>query len=243
LTESGYAFRIAVIHTAVQGLDAEKGVAAALAAAAELARARGIDCIALVRGGGSKSDLAAFDSREIALAVARCPLPVLTGLGHEIDQSVADRVAFQAFKTPTKVAEFLVARIEGAELAVARLGERLLRAAPLPLGRARERTLSAERRLLIARGVLERAGQRVATLVWRLVGAAKARLATEVARLEGRARLVAGFDPERTLARGFSITRRESGALVRSADVPAAGARIVTTLAGGARVASRVEAE
>src|SRR6185503_1714707 len=138
--------------------------------------ALGVDCVALVRGGGSKSDLAAFDSREIALAVARCPLPVLTGLGHEIDQSVADRVAFQAFKTPTKVAEFLVARIEGAELAMTRVAERLMRSALLPLSAARERLMDAERRALLARSALHRTSTRLATLAGAI--ARSARMAT-----------------------------------------------------------------
>ncbi len=238
LRESGYGFRVALIHSAVQGVDAERGVASALAAAAAL----GVDCVALVRGGGSRSDLAAFDSREIATAVARCPLPVLTGLGHEIDESVADRVAFQAFKTPTKVAEFLVARIESAELALTRVTERLSRAALVPLSTARERLLAAERSALVARSALHRASTRLATLAAAIGRSARGRVATENARLDGRQRLVRELSPARTLARGFSITRRASGELVRSAAELVAGERIATTLVASTLL-SRVEVE
>lgn len=69
--------------------------------------ARRVDVIALVRGGGSASDLAWFDKEEIARAIAGCPIPVITGIGHEIDTSVADLVAHRSFKTPTAVAAFL----------------------------------------------------------------------------------------------------------------------------------------
>ncbi len=238
LRESGYAFRVVHLHAAVQGHQAETEIASALAAAATL----GVDCVALVRGGGSKSDLAAFDARTIAYAVARSPLPVLTGLGHEIDESVADRVAHRAFKTPTKVAEFLVARIGAAEQVVTRMGERVGRAALLPLGAARERIAAAERRLLLARRRIEAAAHAQTTLAWRIAGAARRRLATEAAKLEGRARLVAGFAPERVLSRGFSITRRESGAIVRVADALAVGELLRTTVGRG-EISSRVEAK
>jgi exodeoxyribonuclease VII large subunit len=280
LAESGFGFRVTVLHAAVQGLAAEREVASALAAAELLP----VDCVALVRGGGAKSDLAAFDSREIAFAIARCRLPVLTGLGHEIDESVADRVAHQSFKTPTKVAEFLVERLSRAETVVGRAAERLARAGRVPLGAARERWMAAEKRLLVARGrldvaaarldrlaerlaraaretlrdsgirrleaarrlahaaprVLDRGRRAAGVAAWRLVGAARGRLATEQARLDGRARLLAGLSPERTLARGFSITRAASGAILRDAAAARPGERLETTLGRG-RIRSRVE--
>ncbi|KAB2950622.1 MAG: exodeoxyribonuclease VII large subunit, partial [Thermoanaerobaculia bacterium] len=114
LAESGFGFRVLFVHAAVQGAEAEREVVSAL----ELLGAAPVDAIALVRGGGSRTDLAAFDSRAVAEAVARSPKPVLTGLGHEIDVSVADLTAHRAFKTPTKVAEFLVARLAEGEIAV-----------------------------------------------------------------------------------------------------------------------------
>ena len=106
------------VHAAVQGSGAEEELVSALAALAGAP----IDCAVLIRGGGSKTDLAVFDSRPVAEAVATAPFPVLTGLGHEIDQSIADLVAHTALKTPTRVAEHLVDR-------VARADQRLLLAA------------------------------------------------------------------------------------------------------------------
>ncbi|HEY0782049.1 MAG TPA: exodeoxyribonuclease VII large subunit, partial [Thermoanaerobaculia bacterium] len=109
LRDSGYGFRVLFVHASVQGKEAERDVVSALAALA--GRAATIDLAVLIRGGGARSDLAVFDSRAIAEAIARAPFPVLTGLGHEIDTSIADLVAHTAVKTPTKAAELLVERV------------------------------------------------------------------------------------------------------------------------------------
>ena len=101
--------------TGLQGRDAENEIVSAIN---WLARGQ-VDCLALIRGGGSRSDLAVFDSRAVAEAIALAPVPVLTGLGHEIDQAIADLTAHTAFKTPTKVAEFLVERALAADRRVA----------------------------------------------------------------------------------------------------------------------------
>ncbi len=106
----GLAFRISVVDARVQGAEAETTVPAALATLA--ARADQFDAVVLIRGGGSRSDLAAFESEAIARAIAASPLPVLTGIGHEIDRSVADELAHTSLKTPTAVAQFLAERVE-----------------------------------------------------------------------------------------------------------------------------------
>lgn len=281
LGESGFAFRVVFVHATVQGRDAERELVSALGL---LGERDDLDLVAVVRGGGSRTDLVAFDSRAVAEAIALCPLPVLTGLGHEIDVAVADLVAHRAAKTPTAVAEALVERLDRAEQTFDRGRARLVAVARRPLGMARERLLEAERATLAARARLERAaahlgalerelarsarralrvsGQRVVELGgrlgrggtrllarfeaartlagWRLVGAARGRLTAESERLAGRHRLLAGLSPERTLGRGFSITRGEGGRIVRGpADAPP-GARLETETAGG-RIRSRVE--
>ncbi len=157
LTESGYGFRVLFVHAAVQGREAEREVVSALAALGGLA----LDCAVLIRGGGSRSDLAVFDSRAIAEAIARAPFPVLTGLGHEIDTSIADQVAHTTFKTPTKVAEFLVERIARQEAEVDGLHRRLRREAEEPLRTAREALGRAERGVELARLRLAAAGRRI----------------------------------------------------------------------------------
>lgn len=135
LRASGFAFRVVFVHASVQGRAAEVEIPSAM----RLLARRRLDAIALVRGGGSRTDLAAFDSFAIAEAVASCPVPVLTGLGHEIDRSLADLVAHTALKTPTQVAETLIAAMEDAERAVDELRSGLRTCAERRLERARVR--------------------------------------------------------------------------------------------------------
>ncbi len=237
LRESGYAFRVLAVHSAVQGAEAERSLPSALA----LAAGTNCDCIVLIRGGGSKSDLAVFDSQAVAEAVARAAKPVLTGLGHEIDESVADLVAHQSFKTPTKVAEELVARISGAELAVARLREQLMRQARLAMAEAGGRLARAERRAVAARTRLAQVSLRLAALAEGLRRVARHRLRSADQQLAGWARLVGELSPARTLRRGFSITRDATGAVLRDPAAVPAGTTIVSELAMGP-LRSRVEA-
>lgn len=237
LAESGYAFRVLAVHSAVQGAEAERS----LPGAVTLAAASACDCVVLIRGGGAKSDLAVFDSQAVAEAVARAPKPVLTGLGHEIDEAVADLVAWRSFKTPTKVAEELVGRIANAELAWARLREQLLRQAKLTVAEADGRLARAERRAVAARTRLAQVGLRLATLAEGLRRVARHRLRSAEQQLAGWARLVAELAPARTLRRGFSITRDEAGQVLREPTAIAAGSTIITELSGGL-LRSRVDA-
>lgn len=236
LRESGYAFRVLAVHSAVQGAEAERSLPGALA----LAAASPCDCVVLIRGGGAKSDLAVFDSQAVAEAVARAAKPVLTGLGHEIDEAVADLVAWRSFKTPTKVAEELVARIANAEAAAERLREQMMRQARLAVAEAGGRLARAERRAVAARARLAQAGLRLATLAEGLRRVARHRLRSAEQQLASWARLVAELAPARTLARGFSITRDATGAVLRDPAAVAAGTAIATELAAGL-LFSRVE--
>ena len=135
LAASGIGWRVTVVDTPVQGFGCEQRIAAAL----ELAARHGVDVIALVRGGGARTELAPFDSAAVAHAVASRSVPVLTGIGHEIDRSVADVVAHTAHNTPTACATALVAhagRFDRASLEVWRRIERTV-AGRLALDRRR----------------------------------------------------------------------------------------------------------
>jgi exodeoxyribonuclease VII large subunit len=104
LRRSGIGFRVFRADVRVQGYDAARSVAWGLGAVA----ARGVDAVLLVRGGGATTDLAAFDSELIARTIASLDVPVLTGIGHDIDHTIADEVAHGAYKTPTACAQAVV---------------------------------------------------------------------------------------------------------------------------------------
>jgi exodeoxyribonuclease VII large subunit len=106
LTRSPYGFTLLVADATMQGAQTEGSVLAALDALERL----NPDLVVIARGGGSKTDLSFLDNEAIGRRVAACPFPVWTGIGHEIDKSVLDFVSNRHFKTPTAVAEEIVAR-------------------------------------------------------------------------------------------------------------------------------------
>jgi len=102
----GYDFVIDLYPAAMQGINAEPEVLKQLK---NIAEKKYYDAVVIIRGGGAKLDLVAFDSLMLATAVAKFPLPVLVGIGHDIDESVIDMVAYKSLKTPTAVAEYIIA--------------------------------------------------------------------------------------------------------------------------------------
>lgn len=259
IERSGLAFQLHVVDVRVQG---EPAVAEVTAAIGTLARRPGLDVVVVIRGGGSRTELATFDHESIATAIANSPLPVFTGLGHEIDRSVADEVAHSALKTPTACAAALVEhvlafrlRTEQAWAGIERRAERALLDAQAELtelahgighrvisavGRSDERLGQRTHRLLAASTrVSERAEARLA-------GAAVAvcrtpsLLMAEVRHLDAVAERVRLLDPAVTMARGWSITRTSTGRTVRDATMLRPGDEIITSFAKGAAL-SRVE--
>jgi exodeoxyribonuclease VII large subunit len=252
LRRSGYAFEILLEDTRVQGLDAPPTIAAAIARAA----AREVDVVAVVRGGGARTDLVAFDHEVVARAIATCPVPVLTGIGHEIDRAVADEVAHRAEKTPTACAQALVGMVaafdgllDGAWAAIANQAKR-------HIGHHEAHLEDVARRA--SRGAtagLRMAGRRLDGHRGRVAGAARAHvraadlvLVDSARRLRARApraltdadraltsleARVRANDPERTLARGWSITRTPDGTVVRAPEEVAPGDELRTLVAGG----------
>ena len=191
LSESPFGFRVLFVHAAVQGEAAERQLVSALATAA---RARP-DVTVMIRGGGSRSDLAVFDSRRLAEAIARSDFPVVTGLGHEIDESVADVVACVALKTPTKVAEYLVQRMGAADARLLDLRRRLGRSARLPLlqgqaalGRVEEGLKRFSAPLRSARERLGVSSSRLVLAVRRLVEGGRRQVAVTQGHLAVRSR-------------------------------------------------------
>jgi len=123
LEEAPYDFALTLFPALMQGEGAPASIRAALDA---IRPRRGqFEVVILIRGGGAKTDLLAFDEYGLAAAVAAFPLPVLTGIGHERDEAVVDLVAHRALKTPTAVAAFLVERLARLEGLLLDLAERV----------------------------------------------------------------------------------------------------------------------
>jgi len=99
----GYRFEITLFPTGVQGENAIPSLVEQIGNVDKR-----FDVLAIIRGGGAKLDLEIFNAEAVATAIARCPIPVLTGIGHQRDSTIADRTAYLSLKTPTAVAEFIL---------------------------------------------------------------------------------------------------------------------------------------
>ena len=136
LQRSPYAWRVGVVDVAVQSAGAPQRIKWALG---ELSRLD-LDVVVLARGGGSRADLAPFDTELVARAIAAMDVPVFTGVGHEVDRSVADEVAHTACKTPTACAQLLVHQVDEFVGALDQASQRVA-------ARARQRMAVADREL------------------------------------------------------------------------------------------------
>jgi exodeoxyribonuclease VII large subunit len=211
LEEAPYDFALTLFPALMQGDGAPASIRGALD---QIRPRRGqFDVIILIRGGGSKTDLLAFDEYGLAAAVAAFPLPVLTGIGHERDEAVVDLVAHRALKTPTAVAAFLVDRLARLESLVLELAARVAERSRQHLARhhahvqhladhARE---AARQHLRLAQAALAQRsrqaaqaprqhlhhlGQHLESFRYTLPQAARRALGHEAQRLRGRSRTV-----------------------------------------------------
>ncbi len=262
LQRSGFRFEVVVADVRVQGPEAPATIAAAVDG---LDRER-IDVILLVRGGGAATDLAAFDSELVARAITRARRPVVTGVGHETDRSVADEVAHTAAKTPTAAAQLIAgivaAALERADHAwhgvtvraehvltqaedrLARQRARAVVAARSATHRETERIDHAARRLARTGGtVLQRSDLRLDEAGRRLAASSVRSLRDAGARLDLVEARVRAVDPARALERGWSLTRRDDGTLVRSVADLTPGTTLHTRVVDGTVTTTVVEVE
>jgi exodeoxyribonuclease VII large subunit len=211
--------------------------AAAIAAALDLASARAeCDVLILTRGGGSLEDLWAFNDERVARAIYRCAIPVVTGIGHEIDFTIADFVADLRAPTPSGAAELVTPDGRAWLHRLSQLGARFAAGMRRQLQHEHTRFAALMRRLQQAHpgALLSHYSQRLDELDARLLFALQARLAAQAARLEGAARALQGVSPLATLGRGFAvITRSADGALVTAAEQLSVGDTFDATLAQG----------
>lgn len=237
---------ITLVPARVQGEGSIDDVVAALAAAPALPH---VDVVIVARGGGSIEDLWTFNEERVARAIAACPVPVVSAVGHETDTTIADFVADVRAATPSESAEIVFPDV--ADLA-ARLDEnrtRVARAVTRRLDLARERLVALERTHALARPVerLRRLAQDLDEWETRAFAALERHVASARERLGRVAGHLEAVSPLAVLARGYSITFRGGDGSPGRAEALrgiaglAAGERIVTRLARGRVVSEVVE--
>ena len=221
---------VVVYPVPVQGEGAAARIAAMLATAGERAEC---DVLLLVRGGGSLEDLWQFNEEAVARAIRASRIPVVVGVGHETDFTIADFAADQRAPTPTAAAE-LVSPSRAELLArIAELGNRASREARRRLEYAMQTVDGLARRLVHPAERIRSSRQLVAQLAARLASAAGRSVDAAHYRIERLRAGLASLDPNAVLARGYSITRNAGGEVLRDAARVAEGERLVTTLFKG----------
>jgi len=205
----GFRFRVQLFPAIMQGAQVEESLIAALDAI--FAQQAQWDVVVIIRGGGATSDLSGFDSYNLAANVAQFPLPIITGIGHERDDTVIDFVAHTRVKTPTAAAELLVSMMEREALCIANLSERI--------GQAVNNRIKREH-------------IRVENFMSRIPLLSKMLLQRQHHQLELLAESIRMANPELLLQRGYSISRH-NGRVVKDASELKPGDKLSTQFAQG----------
>ena len=236
LRDGGYAFSLTLFDVVVQGTAAEQSICTALEEVA--LRQEQFDAVVLIRGGGSASDLSCFNSYRLCSYVAQFPLPVITGIGHDKDTSVADMVAHTPLKTPTAVAAWLTERmaeqmawLEDAAVRLAEAATRATQREQMRLERingevARLGGTYCER----ARGRITMLGEQLRSEVERFIERRAMFLQVAESAVEARS-------PEKILKLGFAVVRCDGRAVTstkglkgREVEIQLAEGRVKATI-------------
>jgi len=214
----GYQFSNQLFPAAMQGANVEKEVLRQLKKIAFLKD--NYDVVIMIRGGGSKLDLAGFDNLALGRAVANFPLPVLVGIGHEIDETILDRVAHTSLKTPTAVADFLINRLLHFESTILEYKNYIFNAATYQIQAERNQLMYAQKMIQFQGNTqLKEAKVSLNQLAQRLPLATKNSLALAKNDLTQLAKITQLLAPETALKRGFSITTAKGKVVTKKSQV------------------------
>lgn len=227
----GYGFYTELFPAIMQGERVEESIIAALDAI--YARLEAFDVVVIIRGGGATSDLSGFDTYELAANCAQFPLPIITGIGHERDDTVIDLIAHTRVKTPTAAAAFLVACMDQVADRLDNLSFRMQQG-------VRNRLLWEHRRIEgLKQRIPSSAYKRISDAKYGLLAAnrdlqmaTRQFLSMKKHRLELLQQRLNDALPEKQLARGYSITLK-NGKAVKDASALKEGDTLVTLLYKG----------
>ena len=237
--EYGFRFEVTLFPAIMQGEQVEQSVIAALNqiyATVPVGSPTGLpsfDCVVILRGGGATADLSGFDTLALAENVAQFPIPIITGIGHDRDESILDMVSHTRVKTPTAAAAFLIdhlrrvwERITNAEASINQYVSEHLRYQQQRISQlATLIPTLALRRLSDSRHRIEMTESRLPVAIER-------RISDQKHRIERLSILLQGFDPQLLLKRGYSITLH-NGKAVRDPSLLKAGDEIETRVEKG----------
>jgi exodeoxyribonuclease VII large subunit len=229
LRSPGYRFRVSTVEATMQGETSPEQVVRGLD---RLSR-EPLDVVTIVRGGGSKLDLAAFDNETVGRQIAAMPVPVVTGIGHETDRSIADEVAAVAEKTPTAAAGWLVARVAEYARRIDTARDAIRDESLKSIGRTASNLNHLAAQLSGSREVLRRQQDQLSHLAVGVAERSREGLKHQTGLVESLGGLIATMGLEPTLRRGFAVVTRPDGSPVREAASLAEGDPVVVRMADG----------
>jgi exodeoxyribonuclease VII large subunit len=227
----GYKFTHVLFPAMMQGQGAEHSI---ISSFDQIRKKKGLfDVVVIIRGGGSVIDLNCFDGYELASEAARFPLPVITGIGHEKDDTVVDMVANTKLKTPTAVAEFLISGLRSYEEDVMNVGDGIRKQAERLLKDRRHKFDSLVRGVSYIPLRISAVHKNKLTIIRNDLGNRAARILVRGEhRTSALEQAMKHLDPANVLRRGYSITRHK-GRVLKSASVLKKWAVIQTELSKG----------
>ena len=227
----GFVFYPKLFPAVMQGDRVEETVIAALDRIAD--ERESWDVVVIIRGGGATSDLSGFDTYALAANCAQFPLPIVTGIGHERDDTVLDMVAHTRVKTPTAAAEHLIAALVEAATRLDGLTADVATGITNRLHREEKRVEQLAQRLPALFSVIHANGlHRIAQLETRLHTGLQRSLTEQMHRLQLMEKVIEGASPMQILQRGYSITRCDGRVVRNVTDLPE-GTVLTTTLVDG----------
>ncbi len=229
--------RILLSPAQVQGREAPDSLVAALQALVESGEP---DVIIMGRGGGSLEDLAAFSDERVVRAVALCPVPMVSAVGHEIDLSLCDLAADVSAPTPSAGAEMVAQGREDLRTGLEYTASRLVSAMRLLLAGHRERVQRAGAGLVHPRYLLEQGRMRLDDLSFRLWSHTRDRLNAFRSDLRHLAGLLGSLGPQAVLERGYAVVQKADGSVVRGPGQVREGEGLDVRVAAG-RIKVKVE--
>ena len=249
----GFYFSYTLFPAIMQGEQVESSVIHALNDIFD--RADDFDAVVLIRGGGATADMSGFDTLALAENVANFPLPIITGIGHERDESILDMISFQRVKTPTAAAAFLIEHLAAADSHLQMLGQRTVTYVNTRMQQERNRLDHLTHRIPMLfslvktrqGAIIDRLSQQILSLMRQQLSQARyhlelihghtlpaltQRLSREKHRLEQYGLRLKAVDPQIILQRGYSLTTLH-GKAIRDASTLKEGDTIVTRFAQG----------
>lgn len=227
----GFRFHATLFPAVMQGEGVEQSVIAALERIYE--EVDNYDCVVIIRGGGATSDMSGFDTLALAENVAQFPLPVITGIGHDRDESVLDMVACIRVKTPTAAAAYLVSHLLKVSDLIDNMNERMVRCATMRIEMQKMRLARLSERLPAVFSLVKvKREAHLDALNSRLITSVRQFFDRQAHRLEMLGQRAAALDPKLLLSRGYSITIH-NGKAVRDKDTLKPGDEIETIFEKG----------